>query len=106
MQLKFIYKSFCFYSQAIKSCKPNGTVVYSTCSLSPIQNEGVVKTVLDLFDKEGQFKVEAEPLDYFKDYFDYFFQFSKSCKLGLLVAPDIKKNFGPFYLCKINKSKI
>lgn len=32
---------------AIKLLKPNGQLVYSTCSLSPIENENVIQTVLD-----------------------------------------------------------
>lgn len=92
---------FCF-SQGILSCKINGTIVYSTCSLSPIQNEGVVNAVLNSFEDQ-KFSLRVEPMEEYKKYFEYFFQFSPSCKNGLLVSPDIKKNFGPFYLCKISK---
>lgn len=98
--------SFLTYSQAVRSCKPNGTIVYSTCSLSPIQNEGVVNSVLDHFANETKFKLEIESVDLLKRYFQYFFKFSNTCKMGLLVAPDIKSNFGPFYLCKIKKQQI
>ncbi|CAF0892571.1 unnamed protein product [Brachionus calyciflorus] len=90
-------------TQGILSCKPNGTIIYSTCSLSPIQNEGVVNAVMNSFDGHSKFTLKIEPLDYLKDYFEYFLKFSSSCKTGLLVSPDIKKNFGPFYLCKISK---
>ncbi len=38
----------------VRACKPGGTVVYSTCSLSPIQNDGVVymalKQLKELYD--------------------------------------------------------
>lgn len=30
------------FSAGVRACKPGGTIVYSTCSLSPIQNDGVV----------------------------------------------------------------
>lgn len=82
----------------------NGTIVYSTCSLSPMQNEGVVSNVLNMFKENTEFSLTVEPLDYLKHYFEYFFTFSAHCKQGLIVAPDIKKNFGPFYLCKLKKS--
>ncbi|RNA26192.1 5-methylcytosine rRNA methyltransferase NSUN4 isoform X1 [Brachionus plicatilis] len=65
-------------TQAILSCKLNGTIVYSTCSLSPIQNEGVVNTVLNFFEAESKFYLKIEPLDYLKNYFDYFFTFSNA----------------------------
>lgn len=32
--------------QAMKLVKPGGTVVYSTCTLSPVQNDGVVNMAL------------------------------------------------------------
>jgi len=34
------------YSNALKIISVGGTVVYSTCSLSPIQNDGVVGMAL------------------------------------------------------------
>lgn len=94
----------CVSSQAINSCKTSGTVVYSTCSLSPIQNEGVVNTVLSAFDSpKYDFKLSVEPLDAFKSQFSYFYKFSSTCKTGLLVVPDIGRNFGPLFICKIRK---
>jgi len=35
-----------YYSNALKIISVGGTVVYSTCSLSPIQNDGVVGMAL------------------------------------------------------------
>lgn len=85
------------------SCKPNGTIVYSTCSLSPVQNEGVVNTVLRTFENNHNFKLRVEPLEHLKLNLGYFFTFSQVCKLGMVVSPDIYKNFGPFYVCKLTK---
>lgn len=34
------------FSAGVRACKPGGTVVYSTCSLSPVQNDGVVYMAL------------------------------------------------------------
>jgi len=92
--------------QAIELCNINGSIVYSTCSLSPIQNEGVITTVLRSFDESSSkldYKLELDCLEHIKFSLDYFFTFSPSCKQGILVTPEINKNFGPFYLCKINK---
>ena len=71
--------------------------------MSPIQNEGVINSVLNSYGHNSKFKLEIESLEYIKFSLDYFFTFSNSCKLGILVTPDINKNFGPFYVCKINK---
>ena len=89
--------------QGVLSCKLNGSIVYSTCSLSPMQNEGVVNSVLAQFQNNSQFKLVVEPLEYLKLNLAYFFEFSKACKLGLIVTPSVSKNFGPFYLCKLSK---
>lgn len=40
-----VNKSY-FCSHALKLVQPGGTVVYSTCTLSPIQNDGVVHMAL------------------------------------------------------------
>lgn len=41
-----MYNSFFFLRTALMNIAVGGTVVYSTCSLSPIQNDGVVKMAL------------------------------------------------------------
>ena len=89
--------------QAIEMCKINGSIVYSTCSLSPMQNEGVVNSVLDSIGDNKTFKITVECLEHIKYSLDYFFSFANNCSKGLLVTPQIEKNFGPFYVCKLNK---
>ena len=44
-------------SSAIKALKPGGTMVYSTCTLSPEENEEVIHHALD------KFPVEVQPID-------------------------------------------
>ena len=41
------------FSNALKIVKPGGTVVYSTCTLSPIQNDGVVQNSLKVAFEES-----------------------------------------------------
>ncbi len=71
--------------------------------MSPIQNEGVINPVLDSFKNESEFKLTVEPLDQMKSCLSYFFNYSNSNNLGVLITPTIQKNFGPFYLCKLKK---
>ncbi len=72
-------------------------------SLFKVQNEGVVNTVLRAFENNRNFDLKVEPLEDIKLNLEYFFKFSNVCKMGLVVSPDVNKNFGPFYLCKLTK---
>ncbi|KFQ03569.1 5-methylcytosine rRNA methyltransferase NSUN4, partial [Leptosomus discolor] len=64
----------------ILATKPGGEVVYSTCSLSPLQNEYVIERALEI--AETQFN---------------------NCRLGELVLPHLTANFGPMYFCKLRR---
>lgn len=68
-----------------------------------MQNEGVINGVLESYEANQKFRLRVESLDYLKTNLSYFFWFSDQCKVGLLVQPEIYKNYGPFYLCKISK---
>ena len=68
-----------------------------------MQNEGVVMNVLQSYESSKEFRLEVQSLEYLKTNLSYFMTFSNTCKHGLLVTPDINKNYGPFYLCKISK---
>lgn len=46
-----------FFSSALKNVTVGGTVVYSTCSLSPIQNDGVVKMALKKIWEETNYQI-------------------------------------------------
>lgn len=46
MHYFFSLDNYSYYSNALKIISVGGTVVYSTCSLSPIQNDGVVGMAL------------------------------------------------------------
>lgn len=49
-----------FPSHALKIVQPGGTVVYSTCSLSPIQNDGVVHMALRKVWEESDVQVTVK----------------------------------------------
>ncbi|XP_027200613.2 5-methylcytosine rRNA methyltransferase l(2)10685 [Dermatophagoides pteronyssinus] len=90
--------------EALKSIKINGTVVYSTCSLSPIQNDGVIHMALKRMNEEQplmkfaiiNLKQSLRPL---RTMFQFDFQF----KYGIQILPNICTNFGPMYFCKIQR---
>ncbi|KAJ8680682.1 hypothetical protein QAD02_016469 [Eretmocerus hayati] len=88
---------------ALKIVKPGGTVVYSTCSMSPIQNDGVVQVALkgayeeynSIFVVKDQSAALA-PLRYL-----YNFGGEYGLRYGHLVVPTKARNWGPMYFCKM-----
>lgn len=52
-------------TQALKLTRPGGRVVYSTCTLDPWENEGVIDAVLSAWSREGaQPPVYIEPMSF------------------------------------------
>lgn len=101
---------------AIRACKPGGIVVYSTCTLAPVQNEGVVERAIENLHhrsskmKNPRSKYQDEPIECeivstksLEKQYAYFFQFHHQTRYGSLVLPHISNNFGPLYFCKIRR---
>ncbi|EHB01617.1 Putative methyltransferase NSUN4 [Heterocephalus glaber] len=83
--------------------KPGGHVVYSTCSLSHLQNEYVVQGTIELLANQYSIKVQVEDLSHFRKLFMDTFCFFQSCQVGELVLPNLIANFGPMYFCKMRR---
>ncbi|KAF6213189.1 hypothetical protein GE061_010905 [Apolygus lucorum] len=86
---------------ALKLVRVGGTVVYSTCSLSPVQNDGVVHMAIKRV-HEGTSKRLAivdmtKALEPTKVIFRYR---SNVLKYGHLAVPYLPDNYGPMYFCK------
>ncbi|XP_012872206.1 PREDICTED: 5-methylcytosine rRNA methyltransferase NSUN4 isoform X3 [Dipodomys ordii] len=81
--------------------RPGGHVVYSTCSLSHLQNEYVVHGAIELLDNQYNIKVQVEDMSHFRKLFMDTFYFFPSCQVGELVIPNLLANFGPMYFCKM-----
>ncbi|NXR45338.1 NSUN4 methyltransferase, partial [Hippolais icterina] len=87
----------------ILAAKPGAEVVYSTCSLSPLQNECVVERALDIAEAQFNITVHVEDLSHFRTLFQDTFFFFSDCRLGELVLPHLTANFGPMYFCKLRR---
>ncbi|NWR70704.1 NSUN4 methyltransferase, partial [Centropus unirufus] len=87
----------------ILATKPGGDVVYSTCSLSPLQNEYVIERAIDIAETEFNIRIHVEDLSYFRTLFQDTFSFFSDCRLGELVLPHLTANFGPMYFCKLRR---
>ncbi|KAM6217550.1 5-cytosine rRNA methyltransferase NSUN4 isoform 2-T2 [Rhynchocyon petersi] len=83
--------------------KPGGHVVYSTCSLSQLQNEYVVQGAIELLANQYSIEVQIEDLTGFRNLFMDTFFFFPSCQVGELVIPNLMANFGPMYFCKLHR---
>ncbi|XP_005398733.1 PREDICTED: 5-methylcytosine rRNA methyltransferase NSUN4 isoform X3 [Chinchilla lanigera] len=83
--------------------RPGGHVVYSTCSLSHLQNEYVVQGTMELLANQYSIKVQVEDLSYFRELFVDTFCFFQSSQVGELVLPNLTANFGPMYFCRLHR---
>ncbi|XP_022907957.2 5-methylcytosine rRNA methyltransferase NSUN4 [Onthophagus taurus] len=91
---------------ALKMVRVNGTVVYSTCTLSPIQNDGVVHMALKRICEETDlgFKIiDMRPA--LMQVLTSYKMFGSSWKYGHLVVPNLSRNFGPTYFCKLERTR-
>lgn len=86
--------------------KPGGDIVYSTCSLSPIQNDGVVHMALSKIFNEYGITMTVKDLSRVMQPFTSIFKFEhpKGLKYGQMVLPYLPANFGPMYFCKMTRN--
>lgn len=91
----------------LKACKPGGTLVYSTCTLFPSQNDVVVRLGVNEVVNEMDMEVEVIDTGRLAEAYEDFFCFEPSWKgkLGQLVVPNMAANFGPTYFCKLRRTR-
>lgn len=93
-------------SNCIRLLKPGGSLVYSTCSLSPVQNDGVVHMSLSKVFKEFGITMTINDLSKVMQPFQEIMRFEnpKGLKYGQMVIPYLPLNFGPMYFCKMTRN--
>jgi NOL1/NOP2/sun family putative RNA methylase len=88
---------------AFENLKPGGEMVYSTCSVEPEENEGVVDYLLEKFDNAEVVKVTlpglkiSPPIMAFKK-----FKYDARIKDAIRIWPQDNDSEG-FFVCKIKK---
>nr|XP_032821870.1 5-methylcytosine rRNA methyltransferase NSUN4 [Petromyzon marinus] len=84
------------------ACRPGGVVVYSTCSLSQLQNSCVVEAALSLATTNHNVDAQACDLSGMRALFSHAFTFQEEeDRFGETVIPHVAANFGPIYVSKI-----
>jgi 16S rRNA C967 or C1407 C5-methylase (RsmB/RsmF family) len=88
---------------AIKCLKPGGSIVYSTCSLSPIQNDGVVHMSLKKIHEDTDIDLVVCDLKEAFRPLRGLFRIHRHFKYGQQIVPFLPSNFGPLYVCKLRR---
>ncbi|RUS90871.1 hypothetical protein EGW08_001378 [Elysia chlorotica] len=90
---------------ALKSCVPGGTVVYSTCTLAPAQNDGVIQAVAEELWETSEVEFAVQDLTNLRRALTPTFKFHDKTKYGLTVLPTPLNNFGPSFVAKLKRTK-
>ncbi|XP_061549959.1 5-methylcytosine rRNA methyltransferase NSUN4 [Phycodurus eques] len=87
----------------VVAARPGGEIVYSTCTLSHIQNVGVVEQAIQLARENHGIQLEVVDLQPLTNMFRNTFHFASELHLGEMVIPHLAANFGPIYMCKLRR---
>ncbi|XP_018050637.1 PREDICTED: 5-methylcytosine rRNA methyltransferase NSUN4 isoform X2 [Atta colombica] len=93
-------------TNALKIISVGGTVVYSTCSLSPIQNDGVVSMALKKVWEETNSILIIKDMSEALSPLKCLYKFGNfGLKYGHIAIPTLQNNWGPMYFCKIVRTR-
>nr|XP_057921971.1 5-methylcytosine rRNA methyltransferase NSUN4 isoform X2 [Doryrhamphus excisus] len=87
----------------VVAATPGGEIVYSTCTLSHIQNVAVVEQAIYLAQENHGIQLQVVDLRPLTHMFRNTFHFASDLHLGELVVPHLAANFGPIYMCKLRR---
>lgn len=85
-------KQYGLLCSAMLALKSGGSVVYSTCSISPLENDEIIRKILDK--KSDMIELDL-PENSFED-------FAERTEFGYIFLPD-RCGFGPLYFSRLKK---
>lgn len=83
-------QGYAMLASTLEIVKPGGVIVYSTCTLSPVENDDVVSKLLKK--RAGRVEVERVPLD-----------FGEETDTGTIVLPDRDGGRGPLFFARLRR---
>jgi 16S rRNA C967 or C1407 C5-methylase (RsmB/RsmF family) len=83
-------QQFAMLASALEAVKVGGYILYSTCSISPLENQQVVEKL----EKKRKDRYEIVTLDD---------TIGERLSAGTIILPDVKDNLGPLYFCLIRR---
>ncbi|MBT3276274.1 MAG: RsmB/NOP family class I SAM-dependent RNA methyltransferase [Spirochaetales bacterium] len=82
-------QAYAMLAAAFLAVKIDGLILYSTCSLSPLENDGVVGRLL----RKKSVSVDLPPVD-----------IGEKTDFGVQIFPDTSDGKGPMYICRIRRN--
>ncbi len=99
---RIAHDQYAILRAAIQAIRPGGRIVYSTCALSPAENEAVVLKAL----KKGEAQARLELLQPAATALESAKQYSITLEpreAGCYILPDASHGTGPIYFCVLQK---
>ena len=87
-------------SAAFLLLKPGGSLVYSTCAITPEENDGPVSRLFEKYSGE----IELDEPDFSPD-FSSNLSIGEKTKYGKLILPDAANGMGPMYIARFKKNR-
>jgi 16S rRNA C967 or C1407 C5-methylase (RsmB/RsmF family) len=95
-------RQYALICSAILALKSGGELVYSTCSISPLENDGVLDRV---FKRKGDL-VERLPVEWSSDLAHEQKSLIEPTQHGVQIFPDRSAGLGPMYIARLKKRGI
>lgn len=95
-------------SCAYRLLKTDGYILYSTCALSPVENDQMIKRLFDKFNKDGDAFELIEPGPDIKEisaFADFELPGTEKTEYGYQILPDTQNGAGPIFFSLIHKKK-